>query len=370
MSVPDLEVPPKDSRVALRTPLSARLGALLAASGSASVVISFVYDWGFLFALGIPFSEAPTAISDHVRGWLIWLPIFVAPALIILSHELLASRIEQGLTEEQIIESSPNPERTRRRRNRPWKFIDGMAVVLLLLWLVFGELFAYARFFSFPVVWMVFVWWVFRNPRLNARWSTSVQAAVAWVPAAFFVVFFVGVNNANSEMSEAVPSHRIAWNSGDEDQVGEEVRLLRSFQDWILVRDSDQNMAWIRSNGVARMERLEASVPFQGLVCLVSSDWCLSNIRQQPVESPATSEAPPPNTRFISDIAVITMLVPETNLVHQAQLHRIAVVGSPDSKQLALLGENHARGFFADHDAGGIRVAGHKRRHDRTVGDA
>ena len=53
------------------------------------------------------------------------------------------------------------------------------------------------------------------------------------------------------------------------------------------------------------------------------------------------------------------MLVPETNLVHQTQLHRIVVVGSPDSKQLAVLGENHARGFFADHDAGGICVAGH-----------
>ena len=154
--MPELEVAPEDSRGASRRPLSARVGALLAVSGSAGVVISFVYGWGFFFALGIPFSEAPTAISDHVRGWLIWLPIFVAPALIILSHELLASRIEQGLTEEQIIESSPDPERTRRRRSRPWKFVDGLAVVLLLLWLVFGELFADARFFAFPVVWMVF----------------------------------------------------------------------------------------------------------------------------------------------------------------------------------------------------------------------
>ena len=288
--MPDLEVPSEDSRVASRTPLSARLGVLLAASGSASVVISFVYDWGFFFALGITFSEAPTAISDHLRGWLIWLPIFVAPALIILAHELLASRIERGLTEEQIIESSPNPERTRRRRDRPWKFIDGMAVVLLLLWLVFGELFADARFFAFPVVWIVFFRWGFRNPRLNARWSTSIQDAVTWMPAAFFVVFFVGVNNANSEMSEAMPSHRIAWNAVDEEQVGDQVRLLRSFQDWILVRDSDQNVAWIRSSGLARMERLEASVPFQGLVCLVSSDWCLSNIGRKALESPVSSE--------------------------------------------------------------------------------
>ena len=287
----DLNVPPENPRGGTPRPLSERLGLVFAVSGSAGVIVSFVYDWGFFFALGIAFSEAPTGISDHVRGWLIWLPIVIAPALFLLAQELLVSRLERGLTEEEIIASSPNPTRTRRRRNRPPKIIAATAVVLFLLWLVFGELFSNVRPLAVPIVWVIFVQWVFRDPRLDADWSASAKNVVIWVPAVFFLVFFYGAWDAKSEMSKASPSYRIELNTMGEEQAGEEVRVLRSFQDWILVRDSDQKVAWIHSNDVARIERLEASEPFQGLVCVFSSDWCLSKIRRQALESSAPSEA-------------------------------------------------------------------------------
>ena len=50
------------------------IGALVGVIASLSVIVSFIYDWGFFWALGISFSQAPTTITDHVQSWIIWLP--------------------------------------------------------------------------------------------------------------------------------------------------------------------------------------------------------------------------------------------------------------------------------------------------------
>ena len=287
----DMKAPSEDSRDALRKPLSERLAAVFAVTGSAGVVVSFVYDWGFFFALGIPFSEAPTALSDHMRGWLIWLPIVIGPVLFFLAQELLVSRLERGLSEEEIIVSSSNPARTRRLRNRPRKVIAATAVVVLFLWVLFGGSFAFARPFAFFIVWVLFVQWVFRDCRLDADWPACVKNGITWVPAVLLVVFFLGGNQAQLGMLKPAPSHRIEWSAPVGDAPAVEVRLLRSFQDWLLVRDGDRNVAWIRSIDVVRMERLEASAPFQGLLCVLSSDWCLPHVRREALESPASGDA-------------------------------------------------------------------------------
>ena len=291
----DSERPSDDPRDASPRPWGDRLAPVVAVIGSAGVVVSFVYDWGFFFTLGISFSEAPTGLSDHVRGWLIWLPIVVAAALFLLVQELLLSRLERGLSEEEIIASSPNPALTRRFRALPWKVITGLAVVLFFLWLLFGESFASARPLAFFVVWVLFVRWVFGHPRLDADWPALVKHSITWGLAISFFMFFLGANAARSGMSTPAPTHRLDWAAAVPASAGVEVRLLRSFQDWILVADAERNVAWIRSNHVARVQRLETSLPFQGLLCLLSNDWCLPDIGRRAPQSPPTPEAAAPS---------------------------------------------------------------------------
>ena len=97
----------ENPRDASQRPVTEHLGAVFALAASVSVIVSFVYDWGFFSTLGIGFAQAPTAISDHLRSWLIWLPLVITPVLILLAHELLMSRLERGLTDEEIVESLP-----------------------------------------------------------------------------------------------------------------------------------------------------------------------------------------------------------------------------------------------------------------------
>ena len=260
-----------------RKPVTEHLGAALALAASLSVIVSFIYDWGFFSALGIKFAQAPTGISDHVRSWLIWLPFVIIPVLVLLTHELLMSRLERGLTEVEIIESSRNPTRDRLIRNGPRKLISFMAILLVLLWLLFGEKYSNGRIIAFPITWMVFAHWVFRHPRLNARYSAVTKNIVTYVPALFFVGFFMGAGAARTEMSKSSTSHRIDLATTENGEKQEEVRLLRSFQDWILIRDEKGKVTWIHLNDVVRIQALEESKMFKGFVCLFSTSWCLAN---------------------------------------------------------------------------------------------
>ena len=212
-----------------------------------------------------------------MRSWLIWLPFVIISVLVLLTQELLSSRLERGLTEKEIIESSRNPARARLIRNGPRKLISFMAVLLVLLWLLFGGVFSKGRIIAFPISWVIFAHWVFRQPRLDARYAALTKNIVTYVPAAFFIAFFVGATAAHSEMSQSSSSHRIALSTPENGAGGEEVRLLRSFQDWILIRDEKGKVTWIHLNDVVRIQALEESKMFKGFVCLFSTSWCLAN---------------------------------------------------------------------------------------------
>ena len=81
-----------------------RVGKIMAVIASFSLIVSVFYDWGFISALGLRFSEIPTSVSDHVRSWLVWLPKVVIGVIGVLVFELLNRRIEKGMTEEEIVD--------------------------------------------------------------------------------------------------------------------------------------------------------------------------------------------------------------------------------------------------------------------------
>lgn len=258
-----------------------QIGVLLALVASVGVIISFVYDWGFLSELGIEFSDAPTTIADHFRSWLVWLPLVAVAAWFILAQELLLARLERGKTEEEIVGSSRNPAFTRLVRQSPRHSYLIIVVLLGVLWLLYGEPFSAARFVFFPALWIVFVGWVFRQPRLASRFSAFAQLFAALAPAILLLVFFLGALIASGGMSIPSASHRIVLSGEGGDGSNEEVRVLRSFEDWVLVRDANENVVWIHADGIARMQVLEGNGPFRGIACVISDSWCLAAPREE-----------------------------------------------------------------------------------------
>ena len=265
----------KSQRDGSWNPVAEHLGTAFAFAGGLSAIVSFIYDWGFFFSLGISFGEAPTGISDHVRTWLVWLPIVITPVLVLLAHELFMSRLEGGLTEKEIVESSRNPAQLRWFRRSPQVAVSIMAVLAVLLWALFGEAFSHIRVATFPIAWAVFVDFVFCSPLLDARYSSVTKNIVTYLPAAFFFAFFAGANAATTEMLQSSNSHRLEFAGTTQGQGEEEVRMLRSFQHWLLIRDKTGEVAWIHVNNIGRMQLLEESAAFGGIICyFFSTQWC------------------------------------------------------------------------------------------------
>ncbi|NJO35949.1 MAG: hypothetical protein HC869_25610 [Rhodospirillales bacterium] len=76
---------------------------------SLSVAASICFDWGFLHALDLGFADVPSSIADHARSALLWLPVAALAVLWNFAYRLVASRVEDGLTEAEILASSSNP---------------------------------------------------------------------------------------------------------------------------------------------------------------------------------------------------------------------------------------------------------------------
>ena len=228
-----------------------------------SVVLSFVYDWGFFTALGISFNDAPTTITDHVRSWLVWLPSVGIFTTITVAVNLLTRRFERGMTEDEIIERSPDPARAARSRRRPWKFIGFLGPVPVLQWVLFGNPATDFVLLGLAICWVVFMLWVFREPGMRDpnwfRWSAIAVPVVA--------LFFFSLGTHSVKRGGFWPP----WDSGrytihvDEPQSTRSVRVLRSFEKWLLVQEDDA-IVWIPIDHVRRME-VQKQEPYRGLLC-------------------------------------------------------------------------------------------------------
>ena len=71
-----------------------RIGAIVAVVASLSLLLSFVYDWGFLSALGISFEDAPTSLSDHISSWMVWLQVLLPAGFLMFTFTLFVKRLE------------------------------------------------------------------------------------------------------------------------------------------------------------------------------------------------------------------------------------------------------------------------------------
>lgn len=158
--------------------LSVKLTGLIA---SISIVASLIYDWGFLFALNLTFLDIPSNIADHVRSALIWFPkVFIGLAAFFLL-EMFLRRMERGLTEEEIIKNSSNPERTRLIRESPFNFIIIIAIFMLIAYVLVGDIFLDGLALSLMVLWGTFAGWANNHPRIIERRSRHLMLSTCRV---------------------------------------------------------------------------------------------------------------------------------------------------------------------------------------------
>ena len=246
-----------------------RIGLLGGTIASLSMIVSVFYDWGFFTALGISFADAPTTLSDHMQSWLVWLPGVATAAIFVLAIELLTRRIERGKTEDEIIASSPSPVWMRRIRDSPYYFMGFMGPLLVMLWILFGEVFFDGLFFGLSICWFFFIGWIFGHQTVKERHSDLFRWSVYWLPPVMLGIFFFGSMSVEHDFFAGEYKINVRSTSSTKN-----VEILRSFERWVLVREEHNAIAWIPLEDIDRMEQVQKPRPFRGLACLFSKRWC------------------------------------------------------------------------------------------------
>jgi hypothetical protein len=251
--------------------LVAKISAVVASLG---LIVSVFYDWGFLFALGLSFADAPTTVADHVRSWLVWLPKVATAVLALLIFELFIRRMEKGMTEQEIVESSSNPELIAKIRRGPLILIGASAVVLVVSWILLGPAYLDGMFFGLGICWFIFVGWVFRHPRVRDRHTAGFRFAVYWGFPILMWIFSSGFNDARVAASSTETPQKLHLKTSIGMDGAYNVLILRSFEHWLLVQDKNRSVLWLRTDDVLRIEGAASTTRFQGVLCHFSEIWC------------------------------------------------------------------------------------------------
>ena len=260
----------------IKDSLASRIGMLSAAVTGSSLIASAFYDWGFFFSIGIGFAEAPTTIADHLRSWLVWLPKVALTILAILLVEMSTRRIERGMTEDEIVALAPDPKKTEKSRTRPFRFLVVVAILGVIVWLIIGGPTTYIPLASGIILWFVISGWIFSHPIVNQRHSTWFQSIFHWGPPVLAFFFYMGFSSAQSAMSNSGTTHKL--------HIANNAVILRHFEEYLLVRNRDETIMWIRTDSVRAIEQTVERSPFPGIACYLQESWCLGSRIAKPAE--------------------------------------------------------------------------------------
>ncbi|WER46599.1 hypothetical protein CupriaWKF_03165 [Cupriavidus sp. WKF15] len=167
------------------------LGGTVASLTAGIFCLSVLFDYGYLQALGLNFADVPTTMADHVRDALLWVPLALTAFITYIYMELFTRRIEGGLTEEEIVRTSKNPERVARFRRLPYKFFVIIAIAIIFAHSLFGDAFAKGMWFAAPIMTFEIIRWAFSHTAVADSFHPEFRRALVVVlPISFFMYFF------------------------------------------------------------------------------------------------------------------------------------------------------------------------------------
>lgn len=221
------------------------LPALISAFGALILILSIAYDYGYFMVFNISFSEMPTTLSDHLRSSLTWIPNTLLVVFGVVALELFNRRVEQGMTEEEIIQTSPTPKFTAWFRNSPKYPIIALALFAPFTLTLNIDLPLQAWQFSLIIIWFIFHNFLFSHERVLERTSKEFYLFSRWVPAILIFVVFSGAVAANS-IKEGNGTKFVF----ELEKSKFEGALVRAFEKYYLVWEEGKNIKLISSGKV------------------------------------------------------------------------------------------------------------------------
>jgi len=249
---------------------------VFALGATTSLLASLVYDWGFFSALSLSFLEIPSSLSDHVRSALLWFPKVFASFGAIVVFEMLTRRIEKGMTEDEIVRTSPNPERTRKLRAGPLRMMTYMSVFAVAGYILAGSVFLHALPLALCVIWFTFSVWAQSAPLILARRPVAFRLAAHFVPPVIIWLYFAGYTEAVRLYETSAQPAKLTNTSS----TNETVTLLRLLDKGALVKEASGAIAFRPWSEIKHLETPGKYTPAQGILCVWFHVGCLPPLKK------------------------------------------------------------------------------------------
>lgn len=245
-------------------------------------IISVIYDWGFVYALNIDFVSLPTTTSDHFRTGVLWFPYLLAFVFMYFAVEFQFQRVERGLSEQELIENSKNPEKLKKFRAGPWKLIKWTAPLAVFNYILIGDMMSSALPLTLSIIWMGFAEWCYSAPLIQLRRSWESQTAFTFLPIIFILAFFSGYNEA---VDSALRKPKQVIVTASQPTLVIQGNLLRELERGILLLNGEGHLSFLPWGQVQRIDHSDSYTPFRGMLCKWSGicPESTSNKTDQPI---------------------------------------------------------------------------------------
>lgn len=219
---------------------------LLGVATAFLLVLSVAFDFSYFNALGLTFEDVPTTLADHARSALVWAPVAAVYLLLIGLWEMGMSRVEDGLSEEELIRRSRFPNLIRWFR-KSVRFIAGAALLLALVVDMLLNNSNRGLYLFVLVAWGTLAFWVVQHERLGTNFNGIGKRLFVALPILGIWVGSIGYGQGHVVLERTSPSW-IVYLKTESGVTAKELLGLRRFTTSAVLVDTDRKVSVIPDN--------------------------------------------------------------------------------------------------------------------------
>lgn len=254
---------------------------LLASIATLCIALSVVFDWGYLTALELTFSEVPTSLSDHTRSAVLWLPLVVSVFPLAIVASLVSAQIDAKDSREAKSRGEDISAYIKNDAKSARLVLVIVSVIGFLIWLAFGY-----RARSFLVMaalagWVLVVVRATPHDYLGIRLSMLFRFSLVVLPIIPFSLYMAGYNSGREGISPDQQFGTInVRGSGNQYQL--KANVVRLFEKTAIVIDENRKVLLLKPDDIVQVEKPKPVSINRGVLCDYWRVMCpASNIHVQ-----------------------------------------------------------------------------------------
>jgi len=176
----------------MKTIILDKVPIFISVFGVLILLLSITYDYGFFLNLELKFSEMPTTLSDHLRSSLDWTPTAIIGLFILYGIEMFIRRMEQGQSENELIQTSKYPKFIAWFHRSPQYIIIASALFPIVAYFYEINLPLSSWQLTAIVFWFIFHNFVYSHNRILENTPHEMYLVTRWLPFIIIVQLFQG----------------------------------------------------------------------------------------------------------------------------------------------------------------------------------